>query len=757
MKVQHLLVLLVAWPLLVAALSAQTVPPALMVKEGDVSKPLGLAKLEIHVRIFGSVAQTTTTMTFANPTDRPMEGDLYFPLPEGATVTGYALDIAGAMVDGVAVEKHEARRVFEEIVRQGIDPGLVQWTKGNTFQTRVFPIPAHGSRTVRVEYVSELIGGQDAPTYHLPLNFKEKVPEFSLRVEVVKPAAPPVVAQGGPANFAFEKWRDSYVAETQQKDWLPADENLVVALPKTAGPRVLVEKTDDGQIYFAVEDHSAPPAATATRQESAPRRVVIFWDASGSRAGDHAREIALLRSYVERLSATPDRTDPGDVDLILLRNVASNPKRFTLDKKGIRELVAEIEKVQYDGGTQLGAIRPAVDPAVQSTRYLLFTDGLSNFGQEEPARLDGPLDVFSAASTVDHATLRRLATSNGGRYFNLVKWSDAEVLAQIDRPAWSFLSASIEGGPAKDLYPQLPEPLAGRFTLVGRLDSESTTVTVLYGYGMPGESPTKKTFTVSRTDAVEGSLLRRLWAEKKLAELMVRQKKNRKEIATLGKQFNLVTPYTSLLVLDSLDQYVEYEIAPPASLKEMREEYLRRIDTLEHQKQKKKASKLAKVLRMWKQRVKWWNTKFKYSEHFKYGEKEEEPVYPDGRSGRSRSQRIRRYGGGMGGGGMGGMGMGGMGGGEAHPASPAATSPPAETAVRSMPLSALRKFGVAADRQPGIAIKPWNPDTPYLKKLRAAKDDRARLAVYMKSRAKYGNSPAFFLDCAEFFREAGDA
>ena len=175
----------------VSTLSAQTVPPALMVQQDGRSLPLGLAKLQTEVRILGSVAETTTTMTFANPTARAMQGDLYFPLPEAATISGYALDINGVMVDGVAVEKHEARRVFEEVVRHGIDPGLVQWTKGNNFQTRVFPIPAHGSRTVRVSYVTELIGSKEAPAYHLPLKFKEKIHEFSLRVEVVKPTAPP--------------------------------------------------------------------------------------------------------------------------------------------------------------------------------------------------------------------------------------------------------------------------------------------------------------------------------------------------------------------------------------------------------------------------------------------------------------------------------------------------------------------------------------------------------------------------------------
>jgi hypothetical protein len=45
-------------------LSAQTVPPALMVKQDGVSVPLGLTVLRTEVRIFGSVAETTSTMTF---------------------------------------------------------------------------------------------------------------------------------------------------------------------------------------------------------------------------------------------------------------------------------------------------------------------------------------------------------------------------------------------------------------------------------------------------------------------------------------------------------------------------------------------------------------------------------------------------------------------------------------------------------------------------------------------------------------------
>ena len=613
MKLHYTIVLLLAS---VSTLSAQTVPPALMVQQDGRSVPLRLAKLQTEVRIFGSVAETTTTMTFANASARPMEGDLYFPLPEGATISGYALDINGTMVDGVAVEKHEARRVFEEVVRHGIDPGLVQWTQGNNFQTRVFPIPAHGSRTVRVQYVSELAGGQDAPAYHLPLKFKDKIGEFSLRVEVVKPNGPPKVAKGELANFVFEKWHESYVAETKQQDWLPV-EDLVIALPKTDQPQVLVEEADDGR-YYAIQDY---PAAPATEPPSASiKRAVVFWDASGSRSGDHGREISLLCRYLARL--LPGEDARIAVDLVLFRNVVGKPVRLEISKSDTATLAAELVKVQYDGGTQLGAIGPLAG-AEKPDLYMLFTDGISNFGSEEPARLDAPLYIFSADAGANHALLHSLAMTNGGQYFNLANWKDTEVLTQAGRPAWSFLSASIKRGETKDLYPQRPQPVAGRFLLVGKLTREAMTVQV--NYGLPGGKMQGRSFDARCGDvAAKGTLLRRLWAQKKLAHLMVHQKQNQKEIAALGKQYGLVTPYTSLLVLDSLEQYVQYEIAPPKSLVAMRQEYMRRIDTLEHQKQKEKAEKLADVVRMWGERVKWWNAEFKYAKDFKYrGEQED--------------------------------------------------------------------------------------------------------------------------------------
>src|SRR5262245_12375160 len=115
--------------------------PALLVKiaEDRPSEPLALAKMDVQVQTSGFLAETATTLTFRNGYDRPLEGELVFPLPEGATLSGFALDVGGEMVDGVVVERHEARIAFEKEVRRGVDPGLAEWVKGNNFRTRVWP------------------------------------------------------------------------------------------------------------------------------------------------------------------------------------------------------------------------------------------------------------------------------------------------------------------------------------------------------------------------------------------------------------------------------------------------------------------------------------------------------------------------------------------------------------------------------------------------------------------------------------------
>src|SRR5262245_4822552 len=117
-----------------------TRPPALLVRiaEESPSQPLAIEKMAVEVKATAFLAETTTTLTFRNANPRALEGELVFPLPEGSTLSGYALDVEGALVDGVVVEQQKARVVFEAEARKGVDPGLAEWVKGNNFRTRIW-------------------------------------------------------------------------------------------------------------------------------------------------------------------------------------------------------------------------------------------------------------------------------------------------------------------------------------------------------------------------------------------------------------------------------------------------------------------------------------------------------------------------------------------------------------------------------------------------------------------------------------------
>ncbi len=119
-------------------------------------KPMEMQAFDADIRVRGHLATTTIEMTFYNPNSRVLEGELVFPLGEGQTIAGYALEVSGKMRQAVVVEKQKGREVFEDVVRRGVDPGLAEITKGNVFRTRVYPLPPMGTKRVTVSFEQEL-------------------------------------------------------------------------------------------------------------------------------------------------------------------------------------------------------------------------------------------------------------------------------------------------------------------------------------------------------------------------------------------------------------------------------------------------------------------------------------------------------------------------------------------------------------------------------------------------------------------------
>ena len=77
------------------------------------------------------------------------------------------------------VEK--VRVILETEIRKGVDPGLVEQVRGNLYRARVYPIPARGTRTVRLRWVSELTTRGNEAAYHLPLPYDRPIAEVAMR------------------------------------------------------------------------------------------------------------------------------------------------------------------------------------------------------------------------------------------------------------------------------------------------------------------------------------------------------------------------------------------------------------------------------------------------------------------------------------------------------------------------------------------------------------------------------------------------
>ena len=270
-------------------------------------------------------------------------------------------------------------------------------------------------------------------------------------------------------------------------------------------------------------------------------------------------------------------------------------------------------------------------------------------------------------------------------------------------------------------------------------------------YGVDGVILNSVDYDISAGDGSDGDMIRTYWAQKKVQCLEALPEKNRAELLSTGQTYGLVTPVTSLIVLERLDQYVQYEIPPPESLPEMREQYYDAIEDENAYRVTKKEDKLNYVIDLWEKRKNWWRTYFYYPKDFVYD--------PDKPMTSTTVSTLAAE-----------LGVSPMLRGATISVMPLAAqidgsgdvllngAVPRTTAAYDVVVEETSGAGDKSwgegSSDPSISIQPWDPDTPYLDALKAAKPGDY-FDVYMDQRASYAESPAFYLDCATFFFNAG--
>jgi hypothetical protein len=224
--------------------------PVLRIANDTTATPVKISSLAIDVSVVANIAITTWDIVFYNSNDRILEGEFEFPMADGQHIVRYALDVEGKLREGVVVEKAKARMAFENTIRRNIDPGLVEKTKGNNFRTRVYPLPAKGTRHIVIA-VEQVLDQLDKDLfYQLPLFATDSIDNFSIKASVIKSSEKPVMEESSLTNFSFEKWQTLWQAKYSKTNFI-ANQTIAFTIPNSqANENLVITENYKGQTYF---------------------------------------------------------------------------------------------------------------------------------------------------------------------------------------------------------------------------------------------------------------------------------------------------------------------------------------------------------------------------------------------------------------------------------------------------------------------------------------------------------------------------
>jgi hypothetical protein len=707
-------------------LTADVFPTIMVKNEEGKSLPIQLSDLKIDVKVIGNIATTTMEMTFYNDSNTVLEGQLYFPLGEGQSVSRFAMDVDGKLREGVIVEKEKGQEVFESIVRQNVDPGLLEWTKGNNFKARVYPIPSKGHKRIVVAYEQELDRLAQGYLYLLPLNFKEKVDQFDLRVEVFNQEIKPTLEQNSLVNLKFEKWEENYVAEFSKKNFLPGSQlGLTLPTPKNA-QQIYTEKVPgtENQYYF----YTTLTPRKGKVEIKAPNTIGLIWDASTSGQNrDIERELSLLDSFFAQNKNVT-------VKFISLRNTAKMVKTYSVKNGDWSTLRTRIKEIPFDGASAYESIDYSKYPC---DVFLLFGDGLSNFGLKDGKLPKVAVNTINSSTSANHSYLKYLSSATGGEYVNLLKTENTVAVELLRGGNFQYY-----GNGQANTYPSMPTTVQSEVHVAGIITGKAE-LDFAFGYG---EASSQIHMTIDPEEHLTNTgLLRRIWAQKKLAELDINPDKNDEAITALGMEFGIVTCNTSLIVLDRVEDYVEHEIVPPT---ELQKEYFAQLKEIKKNTDAEQAAHMKQVKEEFKAYVDWWNTDYDIAKILAE-DKKVAAISDENRDFRGDSVVVNYD--------------------MAEPVMNMSEISVQEDASYAFSTDAVSNgtvntladaAGAKEKKTKGkknaeIQLEKWEPDAPYMKTLKKASDETL-YTTYLGLKKENSSTPSFFLDVSDLFIEKGE-
>lgn len=557
----------------------------------------------VDVTIDAQLAQVALTQILRNDSARPIEGTYVFPLPENAAISDFQMTVDGQVIEGEILRKDEARRTYEEIVRQRRDPALLEYLGRDLFQVSVFPIPARESRTLTLAYTQVIEQREGLNQFRYPLLARQitqaPIESLVLNIEIRNQAGLRTIYS---PNYTIDVERLSDQRARigyEETNATPSGDFVLYygSGEEAIGVNVLSYQPAGEDGYFLL---MAAPSVDVNADDVVARDILMVIDVSGSMEGAKLEQAQAAAHYVV------EQLNPADRFNLLsfstgVRHWATTLQPATADQRtSAADWIADLDAT---GSTDINralleaiAQLDAEDP--NRPAYLIFlTDGLPTQGERDVIRIMANVEnnlpsavavrlfAFGVGYDVNTMLLDTLSSDLGGRssYVRPDERIDEEVshfYNGISTPVLSNVTlefetaatatitnedADTEANDGQDaqaapfhvdeLYPYpLPDLFAGeQLVVAGRYRTGDTADIILHGE-VNGKPVTYQYPAQAFVTSGGEPHVARLWAARKIGALLQEIRRNGPDqelidaIVDLSLQFGIVTPYTSAYV-----------------------------------------------------------------------------------------------------------------------------------------------------------------------------------------------------------------
>lgn len=545
--------------------------------------PLDVNYVKVHTRITDQVAVTAVDQEFYNPNAARLEGTFVFPVPKGAHINKFSMEIDGKQVEAELLPADKARRIYEDIVRKLKDPALLEYAGREVFKVRIFPIEPNSKKRITLSYTELLKADNGLVSYVLPLNtekFSAK-PIRQVSVKVDLESKRPLKSIYSPSHSVQVKRRGSdqatatYEASEVQPD---TDFALYFASEKDEiGVNLLTQRQSDEDGYFLL---LASPGVDLKERQVVTKNVAFVLDTSGSMAGKK------LEQAKKALLFCVENLNDGDRFEIIRFSTEVEPlfdklvKATEPNRAKANDFIRDLKPI---GGTAIDdalrkalALRPGQDdrPFV----VIFLTDGRPTIGTTDEDQIvanvkkenEGRTRVFCFGIGTDVNThlLDRITEDTRAISQYVLPDEDLEVkvssfFSKIKEPVLANPTLTFTGGiRATKLYPSpLPDLFKGeQLVLVGRYSGKGDAAIIVEG--TVNGAARKFTYEVNfPAEASDSELVPRLWATRRVGYLLDEIRLHgenselRDEVTELARKYSIVTPYTAYLILEDESQH----------------------------------------------------------------------------------------------------------------------------------------------------------------------------------------------------------